>query len=334
MQPEHPTPCTREGQCSTRWPVHYADFCEQDTTRVADNSASPSQPRVHLVSFASSDYSPSLRRLRRQAEAMSRFASITTKTEKELAASFRVKFSEYLRRGVRGFGYWMWKPEVILSTLDRIPAGEILLYLDAGCHLNHRGQARFSQYLEWAATSASGLLAFQYRPFPSAPANYPIERAESLLDRHYTKREALEALDIGPQSPLLDDPAIAGGIIFVKKCGESMATLRLWREAVDKHPSAFTDELDRSAQDSSFRDTRHDQSIFSIRAKQRGIETVSAYETWVPKTSGARPDWGSLSSYPIHARRDLKRSAFSRNRFRDLRGHVGRYVDKALRAGR
>jgi hypothetical protein len=130
------------------------------------------------------------------------------------------------------------------------------------------------------------MLAFQYRPFPSAPATYPIERAESLTDRHYTKREALEALEIDPQSPLLDDPAIAGGIIFVKKCSESMATLHLWREAVDKHPSASNDELDRVVQDSSFRDTRRDQSIFSIRANERGIETVSAYETWVRKPPG------------------------------------------------
>jgi hypothetical protein len=226
----------------------------------------------------------------------------------------------------------MWKPEIILRTLERIPEGEVLLYMDAGCHLNPAGRARLSQYVEWAATSASGLLAFQYRPFASAPANYPVERAESLPDRHYTKREALEALEIDPQSPLLDDPSIAGGIIFVKKCSKSVATLSLWREAVDEHPSAFTDELERSVQDSSFRDTRHDQSIFSIRAKERGIETVSAYETWVPKTSGARPNWNSLRLYPIHARRDLKHSIFSTNGVSDLRRQVGRCFDKVLRA--
>jgi hypothetical protein len=262
---------------------------------------------------------------------MATFASITTQTEKDLAPSFQAKFSEYFQPGVRGFGYWMWKPEVILRTLDRIPEGEVLLYMDAGCHLNPAGVARFSQYVEWAATSASGLLAFQYRSFPSAPANYPVERAESLLDRHYTKREALEALEIDPQNPLLDDPAIAGGIIFVRKCSESMATLRLWREAVDKHPGAFTDELESSSQDSSFRDTRHDQSIFSIRAKERGIETVSAYETWVPKASAARPNWKSLGRYPIHARRDLKHSMFSTDGVSDLRRQVGRCFDKVLR---
>ena len=334
MQPEDPTPCTQERKCSTRWPVHYADLCERGPIGVADSFSNLSQPPVHLVSFASSDYAPSLRRLTHQAEAMSRFASITTKTEKDLAPSFRAKFPQYLQHGVRGFGYWMWKPEIILRALERIPEGEVLLYMDAGCHLKPAGRARLSQYVDWTARSSSGLLAFQYRPFASAPANYPIERAESLLDRHYTKREALEALEIDHQSPLLDDPAIAGGIIFAKKCSESMATLRLWREAVDKHPSAFTDELDRSVQDSSFRDTRHDQSIFSIRAKERGIETVSAYETWVPRTSGMRPDWNSLGRYPIHARRDLKHSAFSRNGFRDLRGQVGRCVDRVLRAGR
>ena len=243
--------------------------------------------------------------------------------------SFRATFDRYLRPGVRGYGFWMWKPEVILTTLGRIPEGEILLYLDAGCHLNPAGRARFWQYVKWVATSPSGLLAFQYRFFSSSPPNYPIERAEYLTDRHYTKREALEALKTNPQDPLLDDPAIAGGIIFIKKCSESVATLRLWRNAVDTHPSAFTDELENSVQDSAFRDTRHDQSIFSILAKQQGIETVSAYETWVPKASGARANWSPLSRYPIHARRDLKHAVFSENGAKDLRRAFGRLADAA-----
>lgn len=112
------------------------------------------------------------------------------------------KVVPWLKPEVRGFGYWMWKPEVILRSLERIADGEVLLYLEAGCHLNPAGGARFSQYVEFVAASSSGLLAFQYRRLPSAPANYPIERAESLLDRYYTKREALEALEIDPQSPL------------------------------------------------------------------------------------------------------------------------------------
>jgi hypothetical protein len=328
MHTENSAPCIEEGNCSPRWPVHYVDLCERGAAAGADSIANRSQTPVHLVSFASSDYAPSLRRLAQQAEAMSTFASITTTTEEDLEPSFRAKFSEYLQPGVRGFGYWMWKPEVILRTLERIPEGEVLLYLDAGCHLNPAGRARFSQYVEWAAKSASGLLAFQYRSFSSAPANYPIERAKILLDKHYTKREALEALEIDPQSPLLDDPAIAGGIIFVKKCSESIATLRLWREAVDKHPSAFTDELDRSVQDSSFRDTRHDQAIFSIRAKERGIETVSAYETWVPKTSSQQPDWSPLGRFPIHARRDLKKRRSAKDSLGTLRRQLRGVIDK------
>lgn len=238
---------------------------------------------------------------------MSAFASITTSTEKNLAPHFRAKFAPFLGHGVRGYGFWMWKPEVILSELERISEGEFLLYLDAGCHLNPAGRARLSQYVEWVATSVSGLLAFQYRSLASAPTNYPIERAENLLDRQYTKREALGALEIDPHNPILDDPAIAAGVILVRKCRESMTTLRLWRKTAYTHPSVFTDELERTAQHSSFRETRHDQSVFSLLAKERGIETVSAYETWVPKTSRQQPDWSPLGRFPIHARRDLKR---------------------------
>ena len=321
-------------RCSSRWPVHYVDLLQEKHDCPPSHARGKTNVAVHLLSFASSDCAPSLRRLVRQAEAMSVFSSIMTATEQDLAPSFRAKFSEYLQAGVRGFGYWMWKPEIILRTLERIPNGDVLLYLDAGCHLNPAGRARFSQYVDWTGRSSSGLLAFQYRSFSSAPANYPTERVETLLDRQYTKREALDALGISPRNALLDDPAIAAGIVFVRKSSAGNATLELWRGTVDAHPEAFTDAFESSLQDSSFREARHDQSVFSIRAKEQGIDTVSAYETWIPKTSGPRPNWNSLAMYPIHARRDLKYSAFSRNGIRRLRGKIGGFVDKVFFGGR
>lgn len=329
MPTGNPTPCTPNGKCSTRWPVHYVDLCEQYANEYDGSTTSRVQLPVHLISFASSEYTPSLKRLTRQAKEMNAFTSISMSTEEDLAPSFREQLSEYLRPGVRGYGFWMWKPELILRTLERIPDGEVLLYLDAGCHLNPAGRARFHQYVQWVATGHSGLLAFQYRSFSSAPRGFPIERAKDLTDRQYTKREALQALKTDLQNPLLDDPAIAGGILFIRKCSESTANLRLWRNVIETHPSAFTDELDISVQDSSFRDTRHDQSILSIHSKMLGIETVSAYETWVPKSSKVNADWTSLGGYPIHARRDLGHRAFSKYGVKRMLRGLGRLTGRA-----
>ncbi|TLE03345.1 hypothetical protein [Helicobacter japonicus] len=37
------------------------------------------------------------------------------------------------RTPTRGFGYWCWKPYIILKTLEQLENNDILLYADIGC---------------------------------------------------------------------------------------------------------------------------------------------------------------------------------------------------------
>lgn len=62
---------------------------------------------------------PTLERVRRQAEASLFFKKVFLYDEYLLDDLFRKKFSEQLIKGCRGFGYWVWKPYVILETLKK-----------------------------------------------------------------------------------------------------------------------------------------------------------------------------------------------------------------------
>ena len=37
---------------------------------------------------------------------------------------------------LRGYGYWIWKPYIILQELNKLQDGDILVHLDIHCHLN------------------------------------------------------------------------------------------------------------------------------------------------------------------------------------------------------
>ena len=103
-----------------------------------------------------------LKRIRRQAESMGVFEDrIRVWTENDLDEDFRVKMKDRLISGSRGYGYWCWKPQIVLQLLREMKDGDVLLYADAGCHLNPKGLTRLMDYFNLAREH--GIVAFQAR---------------------------------------------------------------------------------------------------------------------------------------------------------------------------
>ena len=88
------------------------------------------QPRIHLISFATEDYSKSATALGVKAIS-SGFTSFYLYGFQDLDEEFAKNNARTLAHS-RGAGYWVWKPYIILRHLSQIPHGDYLLYLDAG----------------------------------------------------------------------------------------------------------------------------------------------------------------------------------------------------------
>ena len=58
------------------------------------------------------------------------------------------------------YGYASWKPEIILSYLNKIPTNSILQYSDIGCFFNSKGIKRLNDYVKIA--QEKDILAFKY----------------------------------------------------------------------------------------------------------------------------------------------------------------------------
>ena len=102
----------------------------------------------YLVSFADSRMYKSLIRLSKQAHTFKFFDKIFLLNEYNLSNSFKKKFKNNLILGSKGYGYWCWKPEIIMNIMNEINNGDCLLYVDAGCHLNIHGKKRLLEYFD------------------------------------------------------------------------------------------------------------------------------------------------------------------------------------------
>lgn len=60
-------------------------------------------------------------------------------TPADLDADFRERNADILRLP-RGYGYWLWKPYIILKALDELNDGDFLMYADAGTFYVNRVQ--------------------------------------------------------------------------------------------------------------------------------------------------------------------------------------------------
>ena len=117
-------------------------------------------PRAHFVSFANRRYQGALARIRREADGLGRFASVTAVDERFLAPDYWRRHAVTVRRHRRGYGLWTWKPHVVGNALDAAAPGDVVVYADAGCSLNAEGRPRLEEYLEIATGHASGVLGF------------------------------------------------------------------------------------------------------------------------------------------------------------------------------
>lgn len=238
-----------------------------------------------IVTFASSNLSHMGRRFRRQAKKMQVFDQLYIWSEKNLDLDFRREFQEKLKASVTGYGYWVWKPQVILQALKRLQEGDFLVYLDTGSHLNTGGTGRLNDYLEAVRESSSGILAFQ------------LELPES----DWCKEDLLVRME-QEYPPSRDSNQVQAGAIVFHKRGSVVEFVEKWASIFREDFSLVDDTPSALPNGPNFRAHRHDQAVFSLLAKGEGIELLSASEQF----PGQGSQWADLRDFPFHHRRDKK----------------------------
>lgn len=210
---------------------------------------------IHLVFFGNkSSYKSSLERLRQQA---ARFGfnlnHIHVYTENDLPQEFIRTFN---CDNTRGYGYWMWKPYIILDVMSKVPKNDIILYMDCGSSLNKKGIKRFFEYIDHMQQYQ--ILCFRTRFFP--------ESNQRFLEKQYNKYDLIKYLDADCFTETIQ---IMAGQIFLRNTDFVKAFLVKWLHIGSIHHCHFCNDNPSILQNNaSFKEHRHDQSIFSLLCKK------------------------------------------------------------------
>ena len=281
--------------------------------------------RPHLVSFGDSRLRRPARRFHRQARFLHEFATVKIKDQTELEREFVVRNSEHLRPTVRGFGYWIWKPQVVLERLSELPENSMLFYADVGFHINRKGKKRFRAWVTQFEASSEWLLVFQATP-PEMFLNHDGRRLPSLEDGLWCKGDLVDFMGMRDH-PELWTPTIGAGLFAVKNTQSARSFLLEWRGFAEQHFGLIDDTESVAPNPVGFREHRHDQSFFSLWIKKNAIGLrLSAYEYWYPNKNGRGADWEALKRSPFLAKRDLGPYAHVTYRYRALRRRLSELV--------
>jgi hypothetical protein len=234
---------------------------------------------LYFVTFADSRLHRTLARIKQQAKELNVFTGIMAINETNMTNSWKERNARFIMENPRGFGLWIWKPEVILQALNKMPDNAILVYADAGCTLNKEGIPRLKEYVEMVKDCSGHRLAFQLTGF---------------REEQFTTEYALRALDFTSREQR-DSFQLLATTCIIQKTSENIAFITLWNQLVQAQ-HMLTGGLHISCC-SSYRDHRHDQSIWSILNKKFGGAHILHDETYF------EDGFEKNKKFPIHATR-------------------------------
>jgi hypothetical protein len=252
--------------------------------------------KKHFCTFADSRLQRSLNRIEKQASEMEVYDNIFIYDENKLDKTFRDKFKEKLIKGSRGYGYWSWKPQVILQTLSQVNDGDVIQYSDSGCHLNRNGKERLLKYFDLAKNSKNGILSFRSK---NAEELKEGEKFYGNLEFKYNKSDLLNHLGVLNNIDITHTIQYEAGIIFIRKDAETVKFVERWIKVFSDGFNFIDDTPSIIPNLEGFIDHRHDQSIYSILCKLTGVEHLYSSEYYTDA------DWNTLEKFPIWVKRDM-----------------------------
>jgi len=210
--------------------------------------------KIHLVTYGDEVYTDLKNDFLKSAAESTFFDQIYSFSNLDIDPNFYKNVYEPLMT-FRGGGYWIWKPYFVKLVLDQLREGDLLIYCDAGSHINGKGYQRFSDYIKMAAASPTGTVDFglHWREY------------------QFTKTEVFDFFGSSPQ--IINSGQLVGGVLILKKCAHSLMMVDKWYDIATNHSFLFTDEQTK-AQLPEFIDHRHDQSVFSVIRKTYGANII------------------------------------------------------------
>jgi hypothetical protein len=211
---------------------------------------------IRFITFGShSNYIEAGKRLYNQAISLQLFHKLQLYTFIDLQkdTEFYEKNSEFILHNKRGCGYWLWKPYLIHKNMNDMQNGDILLYLDCGCELDVHKKNKIIKLFHLVK-------------------KHKIITSYTEVEANWNKMDLLFRLNAMNSPQILTTPQKEAGAIIILVCDETRKLVKDWYELAISNNYHFIDDSPSIKQNIlTFKEHRHDQSIFSLLVKKYGL---------------------------------------------------------------
>lgn len=157
---------------------------------------------------------------------------------------------DYVRYAVdypRGFGYWRWKPFIIMDTLKSAQSNDIIIYIDGRTHFKSR---RISWLDQFYNDITSDFCVWQ----------------TNFRENNYTTSQIFELFHIVIDSYIANSGQIATTFFAFRKNTKTIILMEQYMSLLRDKYELF-DDSHNSNQKNGFIESRHEQSAFSLLIK-------------------------------------------------------------------
>lgn len=178
-------------------------------------------------------------------------------TMNDLDDEFKNKNQKILSHA-RGAGYWIWKPYIIIKTLEEMNNGDYLIYMDSGAFFTKSPD----DYLRMI--NHKGILAFSMSFHKQST---------------WCKKDCFEYIFDAQEEDFHDFPQIHASYIFIRKCETSVEFFQKWLK-ICQSEQLLTDYPSISKNYPDFKEHRHDQALYSLLVYKENIMYVPDISQW------------------------------------------------------
>jgi hypothetical protein len=242
--------------------------------------------KIHFVSFSAGNeqFKMAAKRIYKEAKECKYFDEIHVcdeNTSYPILGNF-LNSNKYILNN-RGFGFWAWKPHLILDVFNKASNGDVICYADSGCQISPVAFEKFKENIFICKRNKS---LFYHMP--------------NIQEKNYTKYKLLEYFDSVNDCQLSNSPQIQATYFYIEVCSENLELIKKWAKISKLNFFSLINDSDSYGIDNTFIEHRHDQSILSLLVKKAEIQTYKSEDNFNIKDYYIN---SPIMLYPIHTLR-------------------------------
>lgn len=207
------------------------------------------------IGLGTINYRAASKRFAEEANSTGMFQTSNGYTEKDLkrmSPQFWSDHKNVLKARIHGFGWYLWKPELIRTCLNQIPPGHGLMYCDAGNYISSEKSDLdlLSKYLN---------LATKHNILASNDQNF--------IEEHYSSQELMNLLSLTNEQRKSNQ--FMAGFILIVNSPEGRTFANSWSSIACSNDHNYLLPKSSFSPIKGFVNNQHDQAIFSCLLKSQ-----------------------------------------------------------------